>query len=480
MAKAKYKRIVGRRKNYPLNLDLEVYNGPDCRVIISTGIVLESEKQWDNARQLIIKNSNAEQYNKYLRQMIDRIVELESNCEKRGVQLTPDAIKLAAKSQTAKGEDVFEVFSRYIDEQNDIRSSTKKSHHVFLRMVQKFVQDYKKNRSATLFFGEVSLAMVKAMDLYFMERVVPATVSSIHAFMRKFLRRAVKEGLIGSNPYDQFDVIFYENDSRQALTGDQLKALEEIDRSQFSKLHIREFIVDMFLFACYTGLRHSDVSTITREHLHKDAHGYVLQKMTIKTGIDVTLPLYSLFNGKPQAILEKYLQNEESKTVFPHIHKSAIEINLHRLEKFMNLPFPLTFHVARHTCASQLAERVDNPFVIMNVLGHGIIDTSMRYIHTSHKTAAKKLENVKWEEDLSPEEIAQSDDNLTQVQDAIRSVCEHKKLNAELTRFTLGFAACHVDKAQTIVEWLGKMRKMECSVEELRKKMYGEILYYTN
>ncbi|MBP5418714.1 MAG: site-specific integrase [Bacteroidales bacterium] len=471
MAKAKFKLILGRRRNYPLHLELEVYKSVDCRVFISTGIVLDSDKQWDNARQMIIKNSNAEQYNKYLRQMIDRIVEVEDSCEKRGIELTPDAIKLAAKSQTAKGEDVFEVLGRYVDEEKDVRENTKRHHRNLLRMIQKFVRSYKKNRTATLFFGEVSLSLIKAMDLYFMERVVPATVSSLHAFMRKFLRRAVKEGLLGGNPYDQFEVVFYENDTRQALTSDQLSMLEEIDRSTLPEHHIREFIVDMFLFSCYTGLRYSDVSTLTRDHLHKDSHGYVLQKKTIKTGIDVTLPLYSLFNGKPQAILERYLQNEESKTVFPHIHKSAIEINLHRLEKMMNLPFPLTFHVARHTCASQLAERVDNPFVIMNVLGHGIIDTSMRYIHTSHKTAAKKLENVKWKEDLTIEEIAQSDADITQISDLIRTVCQRKELSDALTRFAIGFATFHADKGQAIAEWIGKMRKKVWTAEEFWERM---------
>lgn len=471
MAKAKFKLILGRRKKYPLHLELEVYKGADCRVFISTGIVLENDKQWDNARQMIIKCSNAEQYNKFLRQMMERIVELEDNSEKHGVEVTSDAIKLAAKSQTAKGEDVFEVFDRYIDEEKNIKESTKKVNHKLMRMALRFVQHYKKNASARLYFGEVSLNTIKAMDLYYMERVKPSTISSLHAYLRKCFRRAVKEGLIGSNPYDQFEVVFYEKDRRPALTSDQLKALEVIDRSELPKHHIREFIVDMFLFSCYTGLRYSDVSAITKEHIHKDAHGYVLQKTTIKTGIDVTLPLYSLFNGKPQTILGKYLQGEERETLFPQIRKNAIETNLHRLEKFMNLPISLTFHVARHTCASQLAERVDNPFVIMSVLGHGKIDTSMRYIHTSHKTAAKKLENVKWKEDLTPEEIAQSDDNISQAQNAIREVCLRKKLDESLTHFVLGYVTCYANKGQAIAEWMGKMRKTNYTIEAFEKRL---------
>ena len=471
MAKAKYKMILGRRKNYPLNLELEVYNGANCRVFVSTGIVVESEKQWDNARQIVIKNSNAEQYNKYLRQMIERIKEVEESCENRGVALTSDLIKMAAKSQTAKGEDVFETFGRYIDEEKNVRESTRKEHRAMLGTIRKFVRHYKKSNLATLFFGEISLTTIKAMDLYLMDKISSNTVSNLHAYMRKLFRQAVKDGLIGSNPYDQFEVVFYENDTRKALTSEQLKSLEDIDRSEFSKLHIKESIVDMFLFACYTGLRYSDVSSLTREHLHKDAHGYVLQKKTIKTGIDVTLPLYSLFNGKPQVVLEKYLQCEDQKTIFPRFSVLIIEKNLMRVERLMNLPFHLTFHVSRHTCASQLAERADNPFVIMNVLGHGRINTSMRYIHTSHKTAAKKLENVKWKEDLTPEEIAQSDENMAHACDVVREVCGRKGLSDSLTRYALGLALCNPDMGLALAERIGKMRKTDYTAESFEKRL---------
>lgn len=151
--------------------------------------------------------------------------------------------------------------------------------------------------------------------------------------------------------------------------------------------------------------------------------------------------------------------------------RSGREYKLKRLFKLVGIPETYTFHVARHTCASQLAERVDNPFVIMNVLGHGIIETSMRYIHTSHKTAAKKLGNVKWEEDLTNEEIAQSDDNISQVYGKILDVCQRKKLSDALTRFTLGVATCNADKGQLIVDWISKIRKTDYTIEAFGKRL---------
>ena len=47
--------------------------------------------------------------------MIDRIRETEEGCENRGIAVTSDLIRMAAKNQTGKGEDVFETFERYIN-----------------------------------------------------------------------------------------------------------------------------------------------------------------------------------------------------------------------------------------------------------------------------------------------------------------------------------------------------------------------------
>ncbi len=471
MAEAKFKFILGRRKNYPLHLELEVYKGANCRVFITTGIVLESERQWDAARQLIIKSKNDAQYNKFLQQMVQNVKTVEADVERHGGVLTPDAIKLAANSQTARGEDVFETFNRYISEMKNIKESTRDGQYGYVRMLQRYVRQIKGNKNATLFFGEVSLNLIKGVDQYMFERVRPGYTSSFHYCIRKLLRRAKKEGLIGGTPYDNFEVIFYPNGNRLSLTTDQFRMIEDIDRSVLPQHNIYEQVLDMFLFSCYTGLRYSDVSTLKKEHVSKDPHGIVIHKKTIKTGIDVTLPLYSLFSGKPQHIIEKYIHDEDRDLVFPYISKDIIDKQLHRVEKLVNIPIPLTFHVGRHTCASQLAERVDNPFVIMSVLGHGKIETSMHYIHTSHKTAEKKLEKVKWEEELTPEEITQEDNTMEKVCNDIREACQRKKLSDTLTRFTLGIASCNLDKGQLISEWIGKIRKTDYTIEAWGKRL---------
>ncbi|NLF43356.1 MAG: tyrosine-type recombinase/integrase, partial [Bacteroidales bacterium] len=56
----------------------------------------------------------------------------------------------------------------------------------------------------------------------------------------------------------------------------------------------------------------------------------------------------------------------------------------------------LTFHMARHTFGTFLAELTQNPYLIMDLMGHADIQTSMIYIHRSQERINKQLRNVNW------------------------------------------------------------------------------------
>lgn len=124
--KAKYKLILGRRKQYPLNIELEVYKGVDCRVFVSTGITLDNENQWDPYRQLILRNKNAAAYNDYLKRLVVHIERAELDAEKRGITFTKDSVRNAARSMSnEKQENLFELISKYINEDRALRDSTR-------------------------------------------------------------------------------------------------------------------------------------------------------------------------------------------------------------------------------------------------------------------------------------------------------------------------------------------------------------------
>lgn len=72
---------------------------------------------------------------------------------------------------------------------------------------------------------------------------------------------------------------------------------------------------------------------------------------------------------------------------------------------------------------------------------------------------------------MTPEEIAQSDDNMTQTYENIRAVCQRKKLSSVLTRFVIGFAVRNIDHAPMITEWICKIRKTNYTIEAFEKRL---------
>lgn len=470
--KAKFKLILGRRKNYPLHIELEVYKGVDCRVFITTGVVLENDKQWDSARQLVIKHTNAEQYNTFMHGIIENIETAEKDADEHNRPFDSETIRAAAKNLTSfENVDVVETFNRYFEE-DECKASTKIKHKYIVSTFCKFIKAFKGIKNARLPFSELNYALIAEYDKYLSATTGKngATAFGCHMYIRKLARKAKTDGLIRNNPYENFNIAKGTSTRHPSLTIEQLALLENINREAIKREHISEVVLDMFLFSCYTGLRYSDVSTLLKSELRNDKKGMVIERKTQKTETNVILPLYILFNGKAQKIAERYIKvHEDIDTLFPAPTLPIANKHLMSIEKFLKLPIHLTFHVSRHTCASQLAELADNPFVIMQVLGHGSIHTSMRYIHRSHKTSEKKLAEVDWS-DADDIEYPTNEEALS-IYNSIVEACNAKQLSSDLTNMAVGAAMSNYQMAGEITQWISRLKKTDYTLEAWGKRL---------
>lgn len=470
--KAKFKLILGRRKSYPLHIELEVYKGADCRVFITTGVILENAKQWDSARQLVVKHTNAEQYNTFMHGIIENIEAAEKDADEHNRPFDSMAIRAAAKNLTSfENVDVIETFNRYIEE-DVCKSSTMRAHKHIMASFCKFIKMFKGIKNARLPFSELNHTLIAEYDKYLCATTGKngSTAFNRHVYLRKLARKAKLDGLTRKDPYENFTLSQGISTRHPSLTIEQLTLLENIDRETIRKAHISEVVLDMFLFSCYTGLRYSDVSTLLKSELRNDKKGMVVERKTQKTETDVILPLYILFNGKAQRIAERYINaHEDIDTIFPSPTLQIANKHLLSIEKFLKLPIHLTFHVSRHTCASQLAELVDNPFVIMQILGHGSIYTSMRYIHRSHKTSEKKLAEVDWS-DADDIEYPTNEETLS-IYDNIVEACNAKQLSSDLINMAVGAVMSNYQMAGEITEWISGLKKTNYTIEAWGKRL---------
>ncbi len=150
----------------PLHIDLEVYKGADCRVFVSTGIVLESAKQWDPARQIVVKHTNAEQYNTFMHGIIENIETAEKDADEHNRPFNSMDIKAAAKNLTSfESVDVIETFNRYVEEE-ECKANTRKGHKYTMSSFCKFIKEFKGIKSARLPFSELNYALIVEYDKY--------------------------------------------------------------------------------------------------------------------------------------------------------------------------------------------------------------------------------------------------------------------------------------------------------------------------
>jgi len=74
------------------------------------------------------------------------------------------------------------------------------------------------------------------------------------------------------------------------------------------KIERLSIIRDAFIFCCFTGLAFSDVKSLNKENISKDANGTLwIRKTRQKTNIMCNIPLLNI----PKQILDKYEEHPE-------------------------------------------------------------------------------------------------------------------------------------------------------------------------
>ena len=107
-----------------------------------------------------------------------------------------------------------------------------------------------------------------------------------------------------------------------------------------------------------------------------------------KTGTDVAIPVGLLFEGKGMGILKKY----RSVEVFAKVgSNSRVNLALKQLQVMASINTHMTFHLARHTCATLLSYQGVPITTIQKILGHTHIATTQIYQEVMNATMVNDL-----------------------------------------------------------------------------------------
>ena len=184
----------------------------------------------------------------------------------------------------------------------------------------------------------------------------------------------------------------YMESKRGHLTPEELGRLEKVAPKLQRTLRRT---LDMFLFSCYTGLRFSDIVNIRPDNFHLIDDKLWLVYSSVKTDVNVRLPLFLLFDGKALAVYERY-RKRYSRTLFGVSVSANSNVNkqLKRICRLAEIDKRLSFHMARHTNATLLLYNGANITTVQKLLGHKSVRTTEIYSDIMDMTVIRDLENI--------------------------------------------------------------------------------------
>lgn len=196
--------------------------------------------------------------------------------------------------------------------------------------------------------------------------------------LRNALNMAVREDVIADNPIMKLsaqDKVKAPESQREFLTIEEVQQLEATD-SPYP--HIKQ----AFLFACYTGLRCSDVRSITWGKIVKDGEKYRLHTVMFKT----KRPFYIPLSKKAMQWMPERGDKTDDELIFENI---PVQVNTKLyLQPWLDkagITKPITFHCSRHTFGTMMLTLGADIYTTSKLMGHTKVEVTQIYAKIINK-----------------------------------------------------------------------------------------------
>lgn len=257
----------------------------------------------------------------------------------------------------------------------EIEPSTQKHYNLVRRRLSEFKSRIK--------FDDINLRFVERFEAYLISQGVGESgLWTHHKILKVIIRYAIKKKKIAFNPYEDFKVKKGEP-KWGALNEAQVIAISYLEFENGVDGRGLDLSRDLFLFACYTGLRYQDVMRITNKNIINDSY---INIKTKKTGSVTNIPLLE----ETKHLIAKYSCPNRT-TLFPNKRNQPLNRDLKKIGALAKIELPLTFHLSRHSFASMMAYRKMNPLILSHVLGHSNTNMTLRYVNVDIEEVKEQM-----------------------------------------------------------------------------------------
>ena len=358
-------------------------------------------KHWDNDKMRFRRSFGGyQEANEYLDSLVERIWAAYREYMSKGIIPTPSMLKNelipSSESNTqVKRIELLEMFEKFIHYQalNDKKYNTIRAYKTTLFRIKTFAEKHGK-----MYVNEHNKEAHQKLLKYCKTEanLQPNSIVQVCKHLKTFFKICQNDFGIELSPNHAKITPHYVETERIFLTESDVEKIKNVPLSE-NMARVR----DAFLFACYTGLRYSDWSRLSDQHIiDKGAYkvvSIVPQKTNSSSQKYVKRVEVPLLNDALE-IIEKYrgqlktlvpvLTNQKMNEYLKHIAMMAgidelVEVVEYEQGKPVHKAKPkyalMSSHIARHTYATLSLIKGVPMEVLRKALGHSDIRMTMIY-----------------------------------------------------------------------------------------------------
>jgi len=255
------------------------------------------------------------------------------------------------------------------------------------KQVKHFIQN--KYNVQDIPLHQIDLSFIESFDFYLRveRKMASQSIIIIVILLQKVMRIALHQNLIAHPPFFGYKLVKPEFKIR-SLTKEEFERLISTPLKSTSLNYIR----DLFVFSSFTGIPHADLKKLTyKDILQEDDGSLWICSDRQKTGIPFNVKLLDV----PTQIIEKYRGMAKDGGIFPILGQARINYALKIIAKHCQIDKVLTYHMSRHTFASQVCLSQGVPIeTVSRMMGHLDIQTTQRYARVNNEKIGADMKKL--------------------------------------------------------------------------------------
>ena len=307
--------------------------------------------------------------------------------------VTAEKVKNAFLGLEYRCQTLLKVYAQYNEDYEKLYKAGMRSwgslrkYRCVYRHLQEFLQSRYHVNDISL--KELTLAFITDFEAFLRtdKHLCENSLSVYMLPLRTMVFRAIDNGWLTRDPFHDYKVPKVET-TRGFLTKEEIHLLMNAEL----KRKTMQLIRDLYLFCCFTGLSFADLKNLKEEHIQTffdDSEWIMIDRQ--KTGVRSTIKLLDY----PKSIMEKYRGLCADGRIFPVPCYSDCRGILLRVAKRCGITKHLTWHMSRHTMATEICLTNGVPIeTVSSILGHKNIKTTQIYAKITKEKLNKDMDKL--------------------------------------------------------------------------------------